>query len=444
LPGGAVDFSGRQSGRAPRLDVDRILLQNGMTLLLSENHSSPSVSIKAVVGAGSRLEPDEKAGLASLTGELLDEGTRTHSSQQIAQAVEQVGGKLETFGEYQSAVIQSSFLSKDLLLGLEITADLLENAQFPEDKVRQYVDRRMAQIKSRLDVPRVQASDIFNEIVFRGHPEHRPPIGYTRTVKKLTRDDLLAFYSQYYVPGNAILAIVGDIDRDEVTRRVEDLFGRWRLRDGFEAPSVPPPVLQAGPIERYVQATKEQVNIYLGHVGIDRQNPDYYALLVLDTILGSSPGFTSRIPRILRDEQGLAYTTFSNITGTARIDPGRFVAYIGTSPDNLDRAVAGLKREINRIVGEPVSSEEVQAARDYLTGSFVFDFQTNSQVAQFLIDAETYHLGFDYLRKYPASIGAVTIEDISHVARQYIHPDRMTTVVVGPVDQRGCGNRGDV
>jgi len=313
----------------------------------------------------------------------------------------------------------------------------VENAQFPESKVKQYVDRRTAQIKSRLDVPRVQASDVFNEIVFKGHPEHRPPIGYVETVKNLTRTDVLDFYSRYYVPNNSILAIVGDIDRAEVKRRVEDLFGRWELRDGFRFPVVPAPVLQAGPIERFIIAAKEQVNIYIGHVGVDRQNPDYYALLVMDTILGSSPGFTSRIPRILRDEQGLAYTTFSNITGTARIDAGRFVAYIGTSPQNLDRAVKGLRHEIERIVEEPVTADEIQGARDYLTGSFVFDFQTNSQVAQFLIDAETYHLGFDYLQTYPVSIGAVGIEDVSRVARQHIHPDRMTTVVVGPVDQGG-------
>jgi zinc protease len=431
------DLRFQSAEKRPRLDVERVVLPNGMILLLSENHSSPSVSIKAVVGAGSRLEPDVKAGLASLTGELLDEGTRMHSAQEIAQAVEQVGGKLETFGEYQTAVIQSSFLSKDLLLGLEITADLLENAQFPDEKVRQYIDRRMAQIKSRLDVPRVQASDIFNEIVFQGHPEHRPPIGYAETVRNLTRDDIAGFYELYYVPNNSILAIVGDINSAEVIKKIEDLVCRWRFRNGFHPPTVPSPVLQGTSIEKFVGAVKEQINIYIGHVGIDRQNPDYYSLLVLDTILGSSPGFTSRIPRILRDEQGLAYTTFSNISGSARIDRGRFVAYIGTSPQNLDRALIGLRREIERIVNEPVMAEEIQGAKEYLTGSFVFDFQTNSQVAQFLIDAETYGLGFDYLQKYPITIGTVTIEEVFRVARQYIHPDRMTTVVVGPIDRRG-------
>ncbi len=157
----------------------------------------------------------------------------------------------------------------------------------------------------------------------------------------------------------------------------------------------------------------------------------------MDTILGSSPGFTSRIPRILRDEQGLAYTTFSNITSSAGIDPGRFVAYIGTSPANLGQALSGLRREITRIVEEPVTEEELAGAKAYLTGNFVFDFQTNSQIASFLIESEVYGLGFDYLQRYPERIRAVTIDDVARVARLHIDPQALTTVVVGPVNEDG-------
>src|SRR5262249_42568903 len=148
----------------------------------------------------------------------------------------------------------------------------------------------------------------------------------------------------------------------------------------------------------------------------------YYKLVVMDTILGSSPGFTSRIPRILRDEQGLAYTTFSNITSSAGLDPGRFIAYIGTAPENLERAIGGLRAEISRIVEEPVTEEELDIAKSYLTGSFVFRFQKNSQVADFLIEAETYGLGFDYLEKFPELIRAIEIEDVTRVTRDHIDP----------------------
>ncbi|MGA9773381.1 MAG: pitrilysin family protein [Blastocatellia bacterium] len=425
--------SNPKQSAGPRLDVERIVLPNGLVLLLSENHSTPSVSIKAVVRAGSRYEPDEKAGLASIVGEMLDEGTATRTSQQIAEAVESVGGRIGTFGDYQSSGVVAVFLEKDITLGLDVIADLLMNVSFPEDKIRQQIDRRVAQIRSRLDVPRTKASDVFNEIVFKGTPQHRPAIGYEKTVSSLTRDDAVAFYRRYYVPNNTVLAIVGDIDKTAIRNQIEEIFGVWPQAIMFEMPEVASPIRQTDAIERFVHAPKEQVNIFIGHMGIERSNPDYYALLVMDTILGSSPGFTSRIPRILRDEQGLAYSTFSSVTSSAGLDPGRFIAYIGTSPENLNRAIEGLRKEIVRIVGEPVGQDEVEAAIAYLTGSFVFHFQKNLQVADFLVEAEVYALGFDYLERYPERIRSVTVDEVARVARKHIAPDCLTTVVVGPV-----------
>jgi zinc protease len=421
----------------PQIDGERIDFANGLTLLLSENHSTPSVAIFATVLTGSRFEPDDRAGLASLVGELMDEGTTTRTSQQIAEAFESVGARFRTYGNYQTSGAQASLLAKDLPLALEITADVLMNATFPEDQLQLHVSRRLAQIKSRLDVPRTQASDVFNEIVFAGHPQHKPAIGYEETVNKIERDDLFGFYRRYFVPNNTTLAIAGDFDKAQVIQQVETLFGRWERADNFKHPQVPVLSRQVEPREKFVHAPKEQVNIFIGHLGVDRKNPDYYALLVMDTILGSSPGFTSRIPRILRDEQGLAYTTFSNMTASAGLDAGRFIAYIGTSPNNLEQALNGLRTEIRRMATEPVTTSEIESAKAYLTGNFVFDFQTNAQVADFLIEAELYDLGFDYLKNYPEMIRAVTIEDITRVAHKYLAPDCLTTVVVGPVDEMG-------
>jgi zinc protease len=256
-------------------------------------------------------------------------------------------------------------------------------------------------------------------------------------VKTLTRADVEGFYRRYYAPQNTMLAIAGDIDKNEVKGMVDATFGKWLRAAEFGTPEVPWPHRQNVPLERFVTASKEQVNVIIGHVGIERNNPDYYILLVMDTILGSSPGFTSRIPRILRDEQGLAYSTFSNITSSAGLDPGRFIAYIGTAPENLDRAISGLRGEIMRIVEGGVTAEELEAAKLYLTGSFVFHFQRNSQIAEFLLEAEVYGLGFDYLEKYPELIRAISVEDVTRVTRKYIDPQNLTTVVVGPVDEHG-------
>jgi zinc protease len=431
-----VQHSQKRTAR-PKIDVERVELPNGLVLLLSENHSIPSVSINAIVRAGSCFETDEKAGLASLIGALLDAGTTGRTSQQLAETIEAAGGQLGTFGDYQSSGAVVRLLSKDAFIGLDVAADLLMNSTFPDDKVHQEIDRRVAQIKARLDVPRTQASDVFNEIVFEGSPRHRPPIGYAEAVKTLTRADVEGFYRRYYVPQNTMLAIAGDIDKNEVKGMVEATFGKWLRAAEFGTPEVPWPHRQNVPLERFVTASKEQVNVIIGHVGIERNNPDYYVLLVMDTILGSSPGFTSRIPRILRDEQGLAYSTFSNITSSAGLDPGRFIAYIGTAPENLDRAVSGLRGEIMRIVEGGVTAEELEAAKLYLTGSFVFHFQRNSQIAEFLLEAEIYGLGFDYLEKYPELIRAISVEEVTRVTRKYIDPQNLTTVVVGPVDEHG-------
>jgi len=431
-----VQLSQKRVAR-PKLDVERVELPNGLVLLLSENHSIPSVSINTILRTGSRFESDDKAGLASLTGALLDSGTTSKTSQQIAETIEAAGGQLATFGDYQSSGVVVRLLSRDTLLGLEVTADLLMNATFPDDKVHQDIDRRVAQIKARLDIPRTQASDAFNEIVFKGSPQHRPPIGYSDTLRALTRDDVEAFYRRYYAPQATMMSIAGDIDKKAIRSSIEKLFGRWERTSGADKPLIAHPTRQDRPIESFVTVQKEQVNIIIGHLGIERKNPDYYALLLMDTILGSSPGFTSRIPRILRDEQGLAYTTFSNITSSAGLDPGRFVAYIGTAPENLDRAVSGLRGEISRIVSEGITAEELENAQLYLTGSFVFRFQKNSQIAEFLLEAETYGLGFDYPERYADLIRAVTVDDVNRVTRKYIDPENLTTVVVGPVDDQG-------
>jgi zinc protease len=152
----------------------------------------------------------------------------------------------------------------------------------------------------------------------------------------------------------------------------------------------------------------------------------------MDVILGSAPGFTSRVPKRLRDEQGLAYSTFANITSSAGLDPGRFVAYIGTSPENRQRAIDGILGEIRLLVEKGVTEAELRDARQYLTGSFVFHFQTNAQVTHFMVLAKRYGIGFDYAEKFPVLINAVSLEDVARVAKQYLHPDASTVVVVGP------------
>ena len=417
-------------------DVHSHVLDNGLKVLLVENPSIPTVSLNASVLSGARYDPESKAGLAIMVSRLLDEGTENRTSLEIADAIESVGGAIESDGSFERIMVSAGVLTKDVDLGLELLADLLIRPVFPQEYVDKEKARTLSEIASAKDRPQVVAGWAFNELVYEDHPLHRPSHGYPSTVERLTRNDLREFHQKYFVPNNVILSIVGDFRVTDLLPKIQKTFGGWPPKP-VAFPSYPKPVRQTGKRRKFITMPAQQLNIYLGHLGVTRTNPDYYALQLLDTILGGGAGFTARIPQRLRDELGLAYTTFASITMTAGLDPGRFIAFIGTSPENMKLATEGLLNEIRRIIEEPVTAQELQDAKDYLTGSFVFAFESSPQIARFLVHAEVYGLGFDYVEKYPEHVRAVTIEDVARVAKMYLDSENYTLVVVGPVAEDG-------
>jgi zinc protease len=417
-------------------EVHTQTLGNGLKVLLVENPSIPTVSLTASVLAGARYDPELKAGLAIMVSRLLDEGTQNRTSLEIADAIESVGGAIEVDGSFERIIATAGVLNKDVDLGLELLSDLLIRPIFPQEYVDKEKERTLAEIVSAQDRPQVVAGWAFNELVYENHPLHRPSHGYPETVERITREDLLDFHARYFVPNNVILSIVGDFRVSELLPKIEAAFGKWPSKAVIPL-TYPAPVRQASKRVKFITMPAQQLNIYLGHLGVTRTSPDYYALQVLDTILGGGAGFTARIPMRLRDELGLAYTTFASITMTAGLDPGRFIAFIGTSPENMKLAIEGLVNEIRRIIQEPVTAQELQDAKDYLTGSFVFAFESSPQIARFLVHAEIYGLGFDYVEKYPEYIRAITVDDVSRVAKMYLDSENYTLVVVGPVAEDG-------
>ncbi len=417
-------------------DVHSHVLDNGLKILLVENPSVPTVSLNASVLTGARHDPEAKAGLALMASRLLDEGTENRTSLEIAEAIESVGGAIESDGSFERIIVSAGVLNKDTDLGLELLAELLMRPVFPQEFVDKEKERTLAEIASAKDRPQVVAGWAFNELVYQDHPLHRPAHGYPDTVERITRADLLDFHRRYFVPNNVILSIVGDFQVPVLLPKIERAFAGWPGKP-IAFPTYPKPMRQTSKREKYINMPAQQVNIYLGHLGVTRTNPDYYALQVLDTILGGGAGFTARIPQRLRDDLGLAYTTFASITMTAGLDPGRFISFIGTSPENMKLAIEGLVNEIRRIIEEPVTVEELQDAKDYLTGSFVFAFESSAQISRFLVHAEIYGLGFDYVQKYPEYIHAITIKDVSRAAKLYLDSENYTVVVVGPVAGNG-------
>jgi zinc protease len=309
--------------------------------------------------------------------------------------------------------------------------DILMNASFATSEVKMEKEQILSGLRSLKNDPQSIAGSEFYKIVYRGHPFQRPLQGYERTVKNITRSDLIAFYQRYYVPNNVVLAVAGDVDTPSLLRAIKERFNSWP-RKQIEFPAVPPISRQARTEKKIVFVDRQQAQILLGHLGIKRNDPDYYALKVLDVILGGG-GMSARIPYDLRDVKGLAYTAYSDISSSAGEEPGHFLAYLAVSPANVDKAVGGLLDEINKIRNEPVSDAEISSAKSYLTGSYYLGLQGNSAIADYILFCYLYNYGFDYVRKYPDYINRVTKKDVQQAAQKYLHPEAYTLVIVGPV-----------
>jgi zinc protease len=411
----------------------KVTLDNGLTLLLLENHRLPIVVARAYVRGVRLHERPDQAGITSLVGRMLDEGTDKHTGPQIAEMIENVGGILSLSSSGGSVEV----LTPDRSLGLGLLFECLSRAKFPEKDFAREKQRQLSQIQDMEQRPDSKASMVFDELVYGKHPFGRPSIGRTKTVAALTPADCAAFYHQVFVPNNTIVAIVGDFKSDEVVAEVKRFTADWKKAE-VPAAAVPPVEKPQTFTQRILTMPGAvQLHFYMGHPGIRRDNPDYYKLLVMDYVLGTGPGFTDRLSARIRDREGLAYTVNANISSSASEEPGVFTCYVGTDPKNFARVKAIFLEELSRIRSEPPKPVEVEDAKKYLLGSLPFQFTTNNRIAGELIFVERFHLGFDYFSKYRQAIAAVTPADVQAVAQKYLDPQRMILVAAGPVDADG-------
>jgi zinc protease len=403
------------------------VLPNGLTLLLYENHRLPIVVAHASVRDVHFHEPDDKLGVATLMGYLLDEGTAKHTGQQIAEMIEDVGGQLAL----SSSGATVRVLAPQRHLGLSVLFECLTQPGFPKDAFGRNKERLLSAIAEAESQPSSKAKRAFYAAVFGKHPLARPNLGFQKTAEKLTVEDCAAFHKRVFVPGNTVVAIVGDFDMRTIAAEVEKLTADWK----GAAPAPPPlPKIEkpAKFTEQFIEMPDaEQLQFYMGHVGVRRDNPDFYKLLVMDYILGTGPGFTDRLSARLRDREGLAYTVQANISGTADREPGAFTCYIGTEPKNYERVKKEFLEEINRIRAEKPTPEEVDDAKQYLLGNLPFHFTTNGDVASQLLNVERNNLGVGYLEDYRKAVAAVTAEDVQAAARKHLDPARMVLVAAG-------------
>ncbi|MHB8883004.1 MAG: M16 family metallopeptidase [Thermodesulfovibrionales bacterium] len=417
--GGSPSFAGEIA--------EREVLPNGMILLHAEKKAVPIIKVVVAVKAGSTTESPDKAGLANLTADLLNEGTLKRSSQEISGAIEFVGGALHTSGGADSATVTLSVLKKDVELGFDLLADVILNPAFKQEEVDRRKSILLSSIRQQKEEPGSIASKAFFKAVFGAHPYGWPVEGTEESLETITREDVAGFYRTHYLPNNTIMAVVGDISRDELKGLLNKYFRGWQKKEVFQNPLTAPEPVIGSHVVKISKKTK-QAHIMLGHTGFRRDNPDYYAVSVMNYILGGG-GFASRLMDNIRDNRGLAYSVHSSFN--AMKQAGIFQAGLQTKNESANTAIGEILREMARIQTEPVSDRELSDAKAYLTGSFPLRLDSNSKMANFLAAVEMYDLGLDYIERYRDLIAKVTTEDVLRVARKYLHTKDYVLVVVG-------------
>lgn len=407
--------------------AERVVLPDGLVLVVAEKRALPIVRAHMLVRAGSVLEPKEKAGLANLTAELLTRGTARRTAPEISEAIDFVGGSLSSEGGPDFVAVDLTILKKDLDLGLDLLFDVVRYPRFASEEIQRAVKELQGAIRKKQEEPGQVAGEAFGALVFGEHPYGRPVEGTEASLSAITRDDLVAFHAARYRPNRAILVVVGDVSLAEIKARIEPLLRGWQAGDGADpAPQAPRPL--AARTVKEIQRPIAQANIILGHLGVSRDNPDYYAIQVMNYILGSG-GFASRLLQNVREEKGWAYDIHSAFVPHRY--GGAFSVRLETKNETAGPAVQEVLKEIRRIRAGPVSEAELSEAKSYLTGSFPLRLDTNAKIAGFLGAVEFFGLGLDFADRYPALIEAVTAADVLRVARKYLDPDRYVLVVVG-------------
>jgi len=420
-------------GSEPRLAVDlpirRFVLKCGARLLVSRRPGAPVTAIQMHMRGGHSLDPSGREGTAFLTGGLIDQGTANHTEEALAEALETHGGSIT--GE--SNGVSGSIAARHWKLLLELFAEMTTAPTYPAEELRRQRARLLDRLLLERDEPRVQGERVFKRLVYGDHWLGRPPTGSIESVRRIERKDVRAFHRDHWLGARAIIAVCGDVEPEQVCKVLDRALAKWPRGEDLPYPKVELPPL--APRCEVFEAEREQVHVFLGHLGIRRADPDYPALVVMDHVLGTGPGFTNRVAMRLRDELGLAYTVHANIHGSAGTYPGLFTAYIGTSPDKVGTAIDGFRAEMRRMQDEPVGEAELGVAKDYVVGSFALSFQRAARRANYMISAERYGLPEDYLERAPRTFAAITPDDVQRVARAHLHPDACCIAAAGPVER---------
>ena len=410
---------------------EKRMLSNGMVLYLLEDHELPLFNINGLIKTGDIYDPADKVGLSSIFASVMRTGgTVSREPDALNEELESMAASVEVGMSREYGTINLSTLAEDIEKGLEIFADVLRNPAFREDKLELRKQQSVERIRRRNDNPIQLAWRNFSALLYG--TDH--PFGwYTEIegIESITVDDLKAFHAKYYHPDNMMLAITGAFETETLIAQLEKVFKGWEPTD-IAFPDVPTVDPTPKPSVNYIFKDLPQSVMLIGHFGIKRTPdfPDFFALRVMNDILGEG-GFTSRLMREVREKHGLAYMVGSIMQTSYYTNPGEWFAYSQTRTEKTAEAISLIVDVVKGLRDTPVPAAELQRTKDSLINSFVFGFESSSQIAfqQMMLDYRGYAPGF--LETYTDNIAKVTAEDVQAVAQKYLHPDALTIVTVG-------------
>jgi len=415
-------------------DVDRFDTVNGTRVYLREDFELPLVEITAVVHGGSLGDPADKVGLSGVFASTLRTGGAGEMTpRELDERLERMATELSVSADQDTITLSMSLRSEDLDAGMAIFADLLRRPKFDEQRFELVRSQAREGIRRRDDEPASIAGRKLRAAVYGDHPLGRE--SSLETIDNLSRADLLAFYRRFFHPNNLRLAVSGAIHRSELEAELAKHLGDW-LNQDVRTLEVPP-LSAASPAQlQVIDKSIPQTTVLMGHVGLKRTDPDFFAVRVMNYILGGG-GFNSRLMREVRSNRGLAYSVYSYYMG-GEVLPGMFVAGCETRNEAVLEAVQLMREQMEQMRAMPVSAEELALAKESIINSFVFAFEDSHDIVARTLNLELHDYPADYLETFRDRIAAVTIADVQAAARRYLHPGQLQVVLVGDTQAFGA------
>jgi zinc protease len=405
-------------------------LPNGLTVVLVEDKRFPIVTLRLAFQAGSRWDPQDAPGLAEAVAALLTDGTKTRSSKQIAEQSTELGGAIGASASVDTLTVSGSALSENVDKLLELTADVVRNASFPENEIALYKQNRKQQLLDQRSQSEFLADEKLTEVVFGSHPYARQN-PTEASIDALNAKVLTGFRDRLMVPNNGVLILLGKLpEKAALLKSVQARFGDWTKRDLSAAPDgkVPEPKRSITLVDR---PGSVQADVHIGQLSLTRTDPQYYALTVANAILGG--GASSRLFNEIREKKGYAYSVYSHSQPFK--DQAMFATVMQVRNEVVGDALGDMLKEMQRISDQPVAGQELTDVKNYISGSFVMRLETQAGLASQLAIVKSLGLPDDYLSMYTTRIRSAEPDQLQSAAKKVIAPGDAAIVVVGDAKQ---------